>query len=300
MRFRTGLPLLAALTAVLPCRATELTLVTGVEPDGRPGPAWLDAIRVFHDEADIESLSSSSRPLTPPETEWQTLIMVHVQRWPAALAALQSPFADTEPPATVVIVLGNQGGNDAFSPGPATIAFDLQRMSALYGSAGDPANADRLDRFFAHEFTHVMHKAWQRQRGFEPATPLESALWESAKEGIGNYRSLSPRWRDADGNLTAHARSTLARLEPVFVERYEALAHATEAEADELREGLSLGPFEDKWGALPVALWLVRETRDGESALVDWVARGPWAVLDLARKNLAPELASRLPRRPDL
>lgn len=298
MQCRLFLSLLAALSAAEACQATELELVTGVGPDGRPDAVWLDAVRVFHDEAALASLAASARPLSAPEIAWRNLIRERMRRWPADLERLQAPFAGTAPPPSVVVAVGNQGGNDAFSPGPAAIAFDLQRLQALYGDAGDPANADRIDRFFAHEFTHVMHKAWQRQHGFEPATPLEAALWESAREGIGNYRSLSARWRDANGDLTEHAIATLARLEPVFVERFAALAHANEAEAEALRAGLSMGPFEDKWGALPVALWLVLETRHSEQALADWVAGGPWAVLDLARRNLAPGLAARLPRRP--
>ena len=59
-------------------------------------------------------------------------------------------------------------------------------------------------------------------------------------------------------------------------ERLAALEHATEDEAAALLNGLSSGPFDQKWGALTVALWLAVTVRKGvaifASALVMGVA----------------------------
>jgi hypothetical protein len=62
--------------------------------------------------------------------------------------------------------------------------------------------------------------------------------------------------------------------------------------------GLAWGPFREKWGALPVALWLAAESRGDEHALRPFVAAGSARVLALARRHLAPELAQRLPDGP--
>lgn len=195
----------------------------------------------------------------------------------------------------MTILLGNQGGNDAFVAGDDVIGFDLSRLLALYGVASAPGNSDRIDRFFAHEYTHIAHKAWRRNAGLLLTTPLEQALWACLTEGLGNYRSLSSRWRDDQRRLTPHAVETLERLQPEFTVRIAALAHATGSEADALMEGLSMGPFEQKWGALTVALWLAREAQDGDAALRYWVERGLPGVLELARKHLPAEPAARLP-----
>ena len=126
-------------------------------------------------------------------------------------------------------------------------------------------------------------------------TPLERALWACLAEGLGNYRSLSPRWFEAGGGLSEHARDVLGRLEPIFVERLAALASATDANSDGLMQGLSMGPFEEKWGALPVALWLASETAEDPGALAAWIERGSRGVLVLARRHLPADLAARLP-----
>ena len=274
---------------------TSLDLHLGQESNGGPSVQWLDAIRHFHDDQAIQAFASTHQILTPEQDDWFALISSRVDEWQLQTPELARPFPDIQPPASVDVLLGNIGGEDAFNPSDTLIAFDLGRLQDVYGSARDPENADRIDRFFAHEYTHVLHKIWRTDRGITLESPLERALWGCLTEGLGNYRSLSARWRRPDGGLSQHAEEVLARLAPLFVSRLAALQTATDEEAAKLMHGLSMGPFEDKWGALPVALWLSEEVRRDDEALAKWVERGPWGVLDLAAKHLPPDLARKLP-----
>lgn len=127
-------------------------------------------------------------------------------------------------------------------------------------------------------------------------SPFEFALWECLTEGLGNYRSLSDKWLLQSGGLTTHAQEVLNRLQPVFVERISALQHAKEGEAAALMEGLSSGAFDQKWGALTVALWLAQESKGEDRNLQKWVEAGPTGVLVLADKYLPEHLKSGMPK----
>lgn len=277
----------------------NLVLQLGQGPDGRPSSQWLDAIRQFNDDSTVQELAATPHALTPEQSDWLTLISSRLDFWQSRTAELARPFPDIRPPSSIDVLLGNVGGEDAFNPADDLIAFDLGRLHDVYGSARDPGNADRIDRFFAHEYTHVLHKIWRTDRGTTLETPLERALWDCLTEGLGNYRSLSGRWQGPDGGLSEHAEAVLVHLSPIFVSRLAALQTATDEEAAALMRGLSMGPFEDKWGALPVALWLSEEVRRDDDALAVWVERGPWGVLDLAASHLPPDLAKNLPPRSD-
>jgi hypothetical protein len=276
---------------------TELIVRLGQHSDGRPTEEWMRAIAGYNNEQSLHKISRTSTPITEEQSLWAELIEQRAVLWPDHIEKLRIPFPGISPPEVVAIVLGNVGGSDAFIAENRNIAFDLSRMQSLYGSANSPSNTDRADRFFAHEFTHLLHKEWRRVNKPKIETPLEQALWGCLAEGLGNYRSLSARWADARGDLSPHAKEVLARLQPILVERLSALEHASVNEADVLMNGLSMGPFEEKWGALPVALWLALEARDDESVLQKWVDAGPWGVLDLAAKYLPADLADRLPGR---
>ncbi|MEK7726800.1 MAG: hypothetical protein AAB354_00235, partial [candidate division KSB1 bacterium] len=176
------------------------------------------------------------------------------------------------------------------------ICFDLSQLQQQYGAAPSSANHSRIDRFFAHEFTHVLHKAWRKQRGVEFKSPFEFALWECLTEGLGNYRSLSDKWLQVNGELTPYAREVLQRLQPILVQRLAALEHASEEDAKILMKGLSSGAFEKKWGALTTALWLAQEARGEERNLRKWVEAGPFGVLALAQKYLPEQLKAKMPK----
>jgi len=273
---------------------TRLLVELGQDTYGRPTKNWLRAVSVFNDDASLAQLSQVSKPFSSDELLWVELITQKVESWPTQVDLLRAPFSKTSPPEVVTIILGNTGGNDAFIAEDRNIAFDLAKMQSLYGPADTPANDDRIDRFFAHEVTHLLHKEWQRVHQPIIESPLEDALWDCLVEGIGNYYSLSGRWTDENGELSQHAQDVLRRLEPTFVERMSLLETASEEEAHALARGLSMGPFEEKWGALPVALWLTQEVKEDQGALRKWVDAGPWGVMELAAKYLPDDLAARL------
>jgi hypothetical protein len=273
---------------------TALGITWGVTEEGRVTPAWVEAIRNRHDADVIAAIRDSTKRLSEEEARWAGLIQSSVAAWSGWIDSLTIPFQEVTLPGSVSIVLGNVGGQDAFTYGDATIGFDLTRLHSLYGAASTAENKGRIDRFFAHEFTHIAHKAWRRKHGVALDTPLDEALWDCLTEGLGNYRSLSGRWIVEGGVLTTHAQDVLARLQPLFVERLSALAQATDEEAVALMEGLSSGPFDQKWGALTVALWLAQEAKGDDRPLQTWVEAGPWGVVTLAQKYLPEELGSQL------
>ena len=72
----------------------------------------------------------------------------------------------------------------------------------------------------------------------------------------------------------ASVRSALERLEPRFVARLAALACGS-PDAETLIADLSEGRFEEKWGALPAALWLRNRRLAIDAPPPEQVARGP-------------------------
>ena len=276
---------------------TTLIIELGQDESGRPTETWLRAVSRFNDEQALLQLSQMTEPFSIAELKWIELITTKASTWPARIKELNRPFSNTTPPETVSIILGNMGGNDAFIAEGKNIAFDLARMQFLYGAADSAANDNRIDRFFSHEFTHLLHREWRRVHQPTVDSPLEIALWVCLAEGLGNLYSLSARWTDENGKLSLHAQDVLARLQPTFVERLSLLNTASEAQASELMQGMSMGPFEEKWGALPVALWLSQEVQEDDDALRTWVDAGPWGIIELATKHLPSELAAQLPVR---
>jgi hypothetical protein len=288
----------AAVQAAEVARTARLAMQVAQETDGTPTPRWLAAAGLFNDATTVAALAAEPAPFDAPEAAWRDLVVSRIEAWTAAMPGLERPFDDTEPPALLYVLVGNVGAMDAFVVDDTTIAFDVGALQRIYGDASTPENGARIDRFFAHEYTHVVHRAWRAQRDLDLDTPLERALWVCLTEGLGNYRSLSDRWFADDTQLSEHARIVLARLQPILVDRLGRLATASDEEAVELTRGLSMGPFEEKWGALPVALWLAVEVAADPDALAHWIERGPWGVLDLARRHLPSDLAATLPEWP--
>ncbi len=273
-----------------------LVVKLGITQEGMATPAWREAIHARHTEEALSRIAVTPRRFSPDESLWADLIRQKALSWPAQIDSLRIPFPDLAPPDTLIILLGNQGGEDAFLSPTMSICFDLNKLHRQYGPASDGVNHDRIDRFFAHEMTHVLHKAWRKKRGVELASPFEFALWECLTEGLGNYRSLSGKWLQGKGELSQHAQQVLQRLQPIFVERLSAVQHAGEAEAAVLLTGLSSGAFDQKWGALTVALWLAQEAKGDDRNLRKWVEAGPTGVLALARKYLPENLKEQLPK----
>jgi hypothetical protein len=296
-RYAAVTALLAACAAPAVAGATrdpDIRVVVAVDADGRATADWLRLLRARLSDVPYDSASRIVRPIAQAEQGWIELIESRVPAWEQELSKLAVTFAPAEPPARVTIFLGNRGAHDAFTHDPQTIGFDLSALVAQYGSAGDAVNVERIDRLFRHEYVHLLQKAWMSTHHYEANTPLRAALWEIWTEGLGNYYSLSKRWRVARGQYSAAAESTLARLEPRFVARLAAIARADSSRARALVSDLSWGRFDEKWGAITPALWLDLEMSESPRALRDFVLAGPDGVWDLAARHLPHALQQTL------
>ena len=215
------------------------------------------------------------------ESSWGALIRARATQWEAGIPALAANYAPVAAPEIATIVIGNGGGQDAFTHDPTTIGFDVARLQAEYGDATLPENTARIDRFFRHEYTHLLQKAWLREHPYDANTSQRRALLGLWTEGLGNYYSLSEKWRGTSESAT-RAR---AELEPRLVARLAALACASDTEATTLMADLSMGRFDRKWGALPVALWLAADP----NAIRTLVLAGPDGIWSLAEQHLADD-----------
>jgi hypothetical protein len=271
---------------------SRLGVVVDVGDDGTAGALWLAMLRSRLSDSAYSTIVDVKQPLTDPEHRWMQLIRARASEWAGEIESLAMSYAPIRAPSSVTIVLGNRGGEDAFVHDRRTIGFDLAALERNYGGAGLPENAARIDRFFRHEYVHLLQKAWLEAHPAASATPIDRALADIWAEGLGNFYSLSSRWRVAGGGLTNHARRTLATLEPRFVARLAALTCASPAVAASLTADLSAGPFAEKWGALPAALWLAAEEADSAGALRRFVVTGPPGVWALAERGIDPALSA--------
>jgi hypothetical protein len=283
------LPVFVLLIATASASSAQdrLQIITGVDESGRATALWQEMIRK-HSPDRFPELEHLTKPFTATEAAWVRLIQSRRQQWETEIPNLASPFRPIASP-DARIVVGNRGGDDAFTHDPHTIGFDLDRIHQLYGDADSTENTALIDRFFRHEYTHLLQKAWLREHPLPMETPLQSALADMWTEGMGNYYSLSASWRTIAGKPSAKSVETLQVLEPRFVTRLAAIACATPEHAGELSKGLSSGPFDLKWGALPVALWLERESANPEFMRV-FVTSGTDGVWKLASRHLSPAL----------
>jgi len=267
-----------------------LRVVLGVNARGDATPLWLAMLRQRLAPAEYAAVAGLRKALNEPERAWATLIETRAGAWERMIPALAEPFRPVAPPDRALIVLGNRGGNDAFTHDATTIGFDLGALQRSYGDARLAENADRMDRFFRHEYTHLMQKAWRRVHPYAAETPLRRALLDIWAEGLGNWYSLSLRWRRSGEGPSPAAATVLEALEPRFVARLAALACARPDAGERLLADLSFGPFDEKWGALPAALWLEAEADPPAPALRAFVEQGPDGVWDLAARHLPEPL----------
>jgi hypothetical protein len=285
---------LVQLLLVVPVKGAEhrLEIVRGIDGKGRAIQQWQEMISQRLSPERFQEVESLVKPYTPAELAWVRLVESRRPDWDAETTKLAIPFSPVAPP-VARIVLGNRGGEDAFTHDPHTIGFDVERLNELYGDAGSDANAVLIDHLFRHEYTHLLQKAWVRDHPLAMSTPLQAALAEMWGEGLGNYYSLSEKWRSVEGKPSPKAVETLGLLEPRLVTRLAALACSTPEQAHELSKTLSSGAFDRKWGALPVALWLDAESSQPDT-LRRFIIEGEDGVWALASRNLAPALRLQL------
>jgi hypothetical protein len=274
-------------------RPPRITVVSGSRPDGSATELWLTVLRRRLPAPVYDSVALIRRQRTPQENAWAELIRIEARDWPRAADSLTRLF-DLPGAQDVTLVLGDRGAEDAFTHDSLTMGMDVAALHRIYGEATDPENPDRVRRFIRHEFVHTLQKRWLARNPFVPKSPLDEALLDAWAEGLGNYYSLSSRWRPAGREPSPDAATALGELEPRFVGRMVGLACADSAAAQPLLAGLSSGPFTQKWGALPVALWLLAEETRHAGALHAFATRGPTAVWTLAHRQLRPALADSL------
>lgn len=288
-----GLALTAKTSVAQTQPAPRMVVIDGSDSSGRATPVWLTMLRDRLSATEYDSVRSLHHARTPEEAAWKRLIESRASQWSRGTDVVRAAF-DPVDLDSVVIVAGDRGAEDAFAHDSLTIGFDLAALQQAYGDAGIPANAERLDRIFRHELSHVLQKRAAGAHQFIPRSSLEEAIRREWTEGLGNYYSLSADWLPGRDGRSTTAQAALAELQPVFASRMASLACAHGRAADSLMKGLSSGPFAKKWGALPVALWLAEDSRARPAALREFTRAGPEAVWTLADKHLPPNLADTL------
>lgn len=260
----------------------------GLEND-RISSDWKKALTNRLSKENLDSISTIKKPLTPAENNWYQLIKTRADQWASFRDSLQVPFSGIKVNDTTYVLLGNQGGDDAFSYQHQTVCFDLTALHRAYGSANKTVNTNRIDRIFSHEYTHLLSKEWVKKNNLKLKTYKDRILWECMYEGVGMYRSMSAKWFPKGDSLSEISAKTFETLYPIFTERLTTIETSENlSEEDEIRlhKNLSRGSMKKKWGALTVAVWLAMEADGNDKNLIPWINMGPDALIPLAKKHL--------------
>ena len=272
----------------------DISLEVSVRDDGTATALWTEGIAVAIGDEAAREFARENLPLTTAANAWLKVLNEALPLIEGRAGQLGQLF--DVPLVNAVIVAGNRGSSDGFGWVPDKIGINLQAFADTYGSPAEGAT-DRMVRIAAHEYLHLVTYAFYEDHLERRKTPIDRALWTMFFEGIGDYVSVSRRWwPDEQGNYSAVSAETLKALEPVLVERLELLLGAEASQEKELRSGIAMGKFDEKWGSLPVALWLHSEAKQcGESATLRTVMRlERRAVLLLAVRHVSPELRPRV------
>ena len=296
MRRIAGLAMLMTFCAIAhgDTKTPSISLEVSVRDDGTATPLWTEGIAVAIGEEAANDFARQNLPLTTEAKAWLAVLSEGLPLIEDRSHHVGHLF--DVPPLDAVIVVGNRGSSDGFGWVPDKIGINVQAFVDTYGPPAEGAT-DRMVRIAAHEYLHLVTYAFYEDHIERRQTPIDRALWTMFFEGIGDYVSVSKRWwPDEYGNYSAVSADTLNSLEPIFVERLELLLGAEDAQERELRRGLAMGKFDEKWGSLPVALWLHSEVKQcGEAATLRTVMRMERsAVLPLALRHISPELRPRV------
>jgi hypothetical protein len=246
---------------------------------------WLDGLK-SRGEFDANQIKGE---VTPKIKEWIAFVKKHESFWEAIIQEQNRLFDDSID--TINILIGITGPNDAFIAQNKYICFNLPRIQELYGDVSKPSNQDRLIRFFRHEYSHLLNKRYAKQKNVPLSNPLERAIWHAWNEGLGHYYSLSKSWKPNGTTLPEKTIKALNRLEPIFVERMNQLSQTNDYEKEmELTRDLSFGPFNKKWGALTVALWIMKDVEMNHHSLKALIKGGEKSAIYLAKKYLPEAL----------
>lgn len=273
---------------------TVVSIELGIAKDGKPTAFWMEAIRNRVSPDAFSLIIDRKRPLDPQEKAWADLVRKTVPAFKETLANLNAPFALATHPEKVILVLGNQGGEDGFTCSLQHICLDLSRWTQAYGPPSEASGSERILRILSHEYTHLLTKAHLGITPYGPTNTFESALLDLYVEGLGHYYSLNSKWITPTGELTDFAKKRLSTAEIELTQRLVALRSANEHQYRDLTAGMNTGTFEDKWGAVPVALWLSRDTGRNPIKLRSWVDKGPAGIWELVQANLSSPLRTQL------
>ncbi len=253
---------------------------------------WKDALTNRLSKKNLDSISKIKKPLTLEENDWYQLIKSRADQWALFRDSLQVPFSGRKVNDTTYVLLGNQGGDDAFSYQHQTVCFDLTALYRAYGPATETVNTNRIDRIFSHEYTHLLSKEWVKHNTLKLQTFKDRILWECMYEGVGMYRSMSAKWFPKGDSLSEMSAKTFETLYPIFAERLitiETSKNLSEEDKTRLHKNLSRGSMKKKWGSLTVAVWLAMEANGDDKNLIPWIEMGPDAIIPLAKKYLTGE-----------
>jgi len=257
--------------------------------DNMISPIWIDALKTRQSEEYLDSIQQITRPLSKGENEWKEIIESRLEYWSSIKDSIKVPFGTTFINDTTYVLLGYTGYDDGFTYKYKTVCFDITALNREYGSANDSINTNRMDRIFAHEYTHLLHKEWAKQNDLKLETYKDSILWECFYEGLGVYRSMSKKWFPVDDSLSKTSEETFKTLYPIFTDRLiiiDSSALLSKQDKIKLHKNLSRGSMKKKWGALPVGVWLALEANGNHKNLRKWVDEGPNAIIPLAKKYL--------------
>lgn len=286
---KCGLLFIIAVHLCIFTKAGDSVIVKLCVTDNRVSPQWKDAILHRVSKNVFDSIISVKRELNSAEAAWQQLILSKKEKWNTIRDSIGVPFAGIELSSTIFVMLGCHGEDDGFTYKQQSVCLDLSALQKNYGAATLPENNARIDRIFAHEYTHLLHKEWARKNKLQLKTFADNILWECIYEGIGMYRSLSAKWLPVNGSLPAITNETMNELTPIFIQKINkiiASSTLTIQEKDMLQSNLSRGPVTKKWGAFPVAIWLLLEAKGYERNLIPVLDKGLAAVPYLANKYL--------------
>ena len=229
----------------------------------------------------ILSCSSSQNITTnsfnKEERLWRDFILSSLNDFPDYIEYVQARFsARLRDGYTIKFVTG--GGRDAYTEGFRTIVIDLGQWQENYTSK----NKEQVLRVIAHEYAHLLSKA---QFKFHKKKNLKEKVFQDLfYEGIGHYFSLSEKWKGKDGGLSKFARTKLESLETTLKQKLILLEEGKAMNED--FKTMNIGKFQEKWGALTVALWLLDETKGKPEKFKTLTLEGPKLIEFLAQKKL--------------
>jgi len=274
----------------------RVSVTVAIDRQGRATPQWIGLIRDLIDADELAGVRMSARAMSSDDAHWIQLIRTVAPQWMNDAGRLDAPFRQGTPPAAIEVVIGDQGGDDAFATAPNIIAFDLSALNNAYGMS-DPAGYSALiGRLLSREYTRLRLDTYLDSAGWSAQWAAKSPLLETLRtlyiQGLCTLRGIEgdPRWTTSDGTPTDEAKKILAELEPVMVDRLKALAADPSAKAgDALTRDMMQGPLSRRWGALPIALWLAADSDFEAGRISAWIDSNPDGLLQLAVAQADPK-----------